>query len=75
MDETCVELLVCAYVPERLQPVPVVDVCVASHHLPVDAFDVAFEGLWEAGGFAEPFAAGELGERGVEGCWGEGLGG
>ena len=73
MDKARVQLLVRAHVPERLQPVPVVDVRVAPHHLPVDALDVTLEGLREAGGLAEPFAAGELRQRSVERRRGEGL--
>lgn len=57
MDETSVELFVCVDIPERIQPVAVVDMRVASHHLAVDAFDVALEGLREPGGFSEPLAA------------------
>lgn len=74
MDEACVELLVRAHVPEWLQPVSVVDMCVASHHLPVDRLDVPFEGFGEARRFAEPFATRELGQRCIE-EEGEGLAG
>lgn len=73
VDEARVELLVRVDVPEGLQPVAVVDVRVAPHHLPVDALDVALERLREARRLAEPLAACELGERGVEGGGGEGL--
>lgn len=73
MNEACVQLLVRAYVPERLQPVAVVDVGVAPHHLAVDGFDVALEGFGKTGGFAKPFATGELRERGVERSGWEGL--
>lgn len=40
MNEACVELLVCADVPEWIKPVTMVDVCVASHHLTIDALDI-----------------------------------
>jgi len=51
VDEARIELLVGAQMPE-LQPVRVVDVRVAPHHLAVDVPDVGAEGGWEAGGFA-----------------------
>lgn len=65
MDETRVELLVRVDVPERFQPVAVVDVCVAPHHLAVDTLDVAFKRLRESRRLAQPVAACELGERGA----------
>lgn len=73
VDEARVQLLVRVDVPEGLEPVAVVDVRVDSHHLAVDALDVAFEGLGEAGGLTEPVATGELGEGGVKGRGREGL--
>lgn len=66
MNKARVELLVCARVPERVEPVAVVDVSVASHHLAVNALDIGLKGFGEARGLAEPFAASELGDRSVE---------
>ena len=66
MDEARVELLVRIHVPERLEPVAMVDVCVAPHHLAVDALDVGLEGFGKARSLADPFTAGELRERGVQ---------
>lgn len=66
VNEACVQLLVRAHVPEWLQPVPVVDMSIATHHLPIDTLDIRFEGLWEAGGFPQPLTAGKLGERCIE---------
>ena len=57
MDEARVELLVGARVPERIEPVAMVNVCIAAHHLAVDALDVGLEGFGEARGLAKPFAA------------------
>jgi len=59
VDEARVELLVGAQMPE-FQPVSVVDVSVAAHHLAVDVADVAVEVLWEARGLAEPVIAAVL---------------
>lgn len=66
MDEAGVELLVGVHVPERVQPMAMVDVGVAAHHLAVDRLDVGFKGLRETGGLSEPLPAGELGERSVD---------
>jgi hypothetical protein len=60
VDEARVELLVGVDVPEGLQPVAVVDVGVAAHHLAVDALDIRLECLGEAGRLAEPVTASEL---------------
>jgi hypothetical protein len=60
VDEARVELLVGVDVPEGLQPVAVVDVGVAAHHLAVDALDIRLECLGETGRLAEPVTASEL---------------
>lgn len=34
-----------------------IEMSIASHHLSVDAFDIAFKGLWEAAGLSKPLPA------------------
>lgn len=53
--EAGVKFLVRIDIPERIQPMAVVNVRVAPHHLTVYALDVTFEGLGEARRLAEPF--------------------
>lgn len=74
VDEARVQLLVSTHMPEGIQPVAVVNVGIAAHHLAVDALDIALERIGKSGGLAKPFAARELLERGVEGGRAEGLG-
>ena len=62
-------------VPERVHPVRVVQVPVDAEELAEDSFDVVEERLGEAGGFADPVAACELGKGRVEGRWAGGDGG
>lgn len=59
MDEARVELLVGAQVPE-LEPVAVVDVCVAPQHLPIDVADLGPKVGGEVAGLAEPVVAAVL---------------
>ena len=66
MYEARVELLVRIQVPERLQPVAVVQVRVAAHHLPVYAADVGLKVLRKAGCLAEPVPAREHAQRRVQ---------
>lgn len=66
MDEATVELFVHPQVIERGFPVGVVEVRVASKHLPGDVLAIGQEALGEAAGLPNPVAAGESGERGVE---------
>src|SRR5690242_5557326 len=74
VDEARVKLLVGIDVPERLQPVSVVDMCVAAHHLPVDALDVALKILRESRRFAQPITPRQLREWRVDGSWWQSLG-
>jgi hypothetical protein len=66
VDEARVELLVRVHVPEGLQPVAVVDMCITPHHLAVDALNIGLESLGEAGLLAEPVTTRELGKWRVE---------
>lgn len=53
-----------AHVPERVDPVGVVEVGVQAEDLTEAGLDVAVEGLWKTGALAEPVAACERGEGG-----------
>ena len=75
MDEAGVELGVAADVPERVDPVAVVQVGVAAEHLAHDVLAVGVEVLRESAGLADPVIAGELGEGRVEGGGARGDGG
>lgn len=68
--ETAVQVRATGFVemPERVDEVGVVEVGVDAKHLAPGGAHVAEEGLGEADGFAEPVAAGEVGEGAVEGC-------
>jgi len=66
VDEARVKLLVGVDVPERIQPVTVINVSIAAHHLSVYALNVRLEVLRETRGLSEPVAPGQSGERCVE---------
>jgi hypothetical protein len=74
VDKARVELLVRIHIPEGLEPMAMVNVCVAAHHLAIDTLDVALERLGETRRLAEPVAACELGQWGVAAAWAQGLG-
>lgn len=57
VNETRVQLLVCIQMPEGVQPMPVVQVCVAAHHLSIDTANVRFKVFGKARCFAEPVTA------------------
>jgi hypothetical protein len=75
VDKARVELLVRIDVPEGLEPMAVVNVRIAPHHLAINTLDVALERLGKARGLAEPVTARQLGQRSVDAGWAEGLGG
>lgn len=76
VHKTAVEFQVTVDVPERILPVPVVQVRVAAEHLLDDAFDISGEVGREARGLASPVAllASELREGSGEGSRGGGDG-
>jgi len=70
VNEARVKLLVCTHVPEGVQPVAVVNMGIASHHLTVDTLNVSFKGFGEARRLSEPLASGKLGRGGIDvGGW------
>lgn len=58
VDEASVELLVGIDVPEGVQPMAVINVGIATHHLAVDAFDIGLKVLRETRRLAQPITAG-----------------
>lgn len=66
MHETTVQLFVHPQVIERVLPVSVVEVRVASKHLPRDVLAIGQKALRKAAGLADPFVARESGEWGVQ---------
>jgi hypothetical protein len=65
VDEVGVDVLLHAQMPEWLDPMAVVDVGIATHHLTVDAADVRFEVFWETRCSANPIA---MARKILDGC-------
>jgi hypothetical protein len=74
VNEARVQLLVSAHMPEGIQPMTVVNMGIAAHHLAVDALDIALKRIGKPRGFSKPFAARELREWRIEGGGTEWLG-
>lgn len=59
VDEACVEFLIGIDVPEGREPVAMVEVSVATHHLAIDTTNVCLKVFRKSGAFAEPVLSGE----------------
>ena len=66
VDEARVQFLVRVEIPERIHPMPVIQMGVAAHHLPVDASNVLFKVLGEPRSLTQPFLARQAREGPVE---------